>query len=67
MFGNNFYFLFSKTCFGEYKEKTIFLYFLNKKCGGAKTWALALGLSLTFYQQYVRLVRGEEIMGEPRN
>ena len=33
-------------------------------CGGAKTWALALGLSLTFYQQYVR---GEEIMGEPRN
>ena len=33
-------------------------------CGGAKTWALALGLSPTFYQQYVR---GEEIMGEPRN
>ena len=31
MFGNSFYFLFSKTCFGEYKEKTIFLYFLNKK------------------------------------
>ena len=28
------------------------------------TWALALGLSPTFYQQYVR---GEEIMGEPRN
>ena len=27
MFGNNFYFLFSKTCFWEYKEKTIFLYF----------------------------------------
>ena len=23
MFGNNFYFLFSKTCFWEYKEKTI--------------------------------------------
>ena len=31
MFGNGFYFLFSKTCFGEYKEKIIFLYFLNKK------------------------------------
>ena len=27
MFGNNFCFLFSKTCFEEYKEKTIFLYF----------------------------------------
>ena len=26
MFGNSFYFLFSKTCFGEYKEKPIFLY-----------------------------------------
>ena len=34
------------------------------KCGGTKTWALALGLSLAFYQQYVR---GEEIMGEPHN
>ena len=34
MFGNSFYFLFSKTCFGEYKEKTIFLYFLNKKMFG---------------------------------
>ena len=33
-------------------------------CGGAKTWAFALGLSPTFYQQYVR---GEEIVGEPRN
>ena len=31
IFDNSFYFLFSKTCFGEYKEKTIFLYFLNKK------------------------------------
>ena len=31
MFGNRFCFLFSKTCFWEYKEKTIFLYFLNKK------------------------------------
>ena len=31
MFGNNFCFLFSKTCFLEYKEKTIFLYFLNQK------------------------------------
>ena len=33
MFDNSFYFLFSKTCFGEYKEtkKTIFLYFLNQK------------------------------------
>ena len=38
--------------------------FLNYKCGGAKTWALALGLSPTFYQQYVQ---GEEIMGKPRN
>ena len=27
MFGNSFCFLFSKTCFWEYKEKTIFLYF----------------------------------------
>ena len=31
MFGNSFCFLFSKTCFWEYKEKTIFLYFWNKK------------------------------------
>ena len=31
MFGNSFCFLFSKTCFGECKEKTIFLYFWNKK------------------------------------
>ena len=31
MFGNSFCFLFLKTCFLEYKEKTIFLYFLNKK------------------------------------
>ena len=30
MFGNIFCFLFSKTCFGEYKEKK-FLYFLNQK------------------------------------
>ena len=29
-------------------------------CGGAKTWALALGLSPTFYQQYAR---GEENHG----
>ena len=28
---NNFCFLFSKTCFWEYKEKTIFMYFLNQK------------------------------------
>ena len=33
-------------------------------CGGSKTWALAVGLSTTFYQQYVR---GEEIIREPRN
>ena len=32
MFGNSFYFLFLKTCFWEYKEKTIFfLYFWNQK------------------------------------
>ena len=31
MFGNSFCFLFSKTCFWKYKEKTIFLYFWNKK------------------------------------
>ena len=31
MFGNSFYLLFSKTCFWKYKEKTIFLYFLNQK------------------------------------
>ena len=31
VFGNGFYFLISKTCFWEYKEKTIFLYFWNKK------------------------------------
>ena len=31
LFGNSFCFLFSKTCFREYKEKTIFLYFWNKK------------------------------------
>ena len=27
IFGNSFCFIFSKTCFWEYKEKTIFLYF----------------------------------------
>ena len=37
---------------------------VERYCGGAKTWALALGLNPTFYQQYVR---GEEIMGEPRS
>ena len=31
MFGNSFCFLFSKTCFWEYKEKKIFLYFWNQK------------------------------------
>ena len=31
MFGNSFYFLFSKTCFWEYNEKPIFLYFWNQK------------------------------------
>ena len=31
MFGNNFYFLFSKTFFWEYKEKTNILYFQNQK------------------------------------
>ena len=31
MFDNSFYYLFSKTYFWEYKEKTIFLYFGNKK------------------------------------
>ena len=39
-------------------------YFYYYYSGGAKTWARALGLSPTFYQQYVR---GEEVMGEPRN
>ena len=44
----------------------VYLYWTHRflYCGGAKTWALALGLSLTFYQQYVR---GEEIMEELRN
>ena len=27
MFGNNFYFLFSKTCFGEYKKKKFYCIF----------------------------------------
>ena len=31
MFGNSFCFLFSKTYFREYKEKTIFLYSWNQK------------------------------------
>ena len=31
MFGNSFCFLFLKTYFWKYKEKTNFLYFLNKK------------------------------------
>ena len=34
MFGNRFCFLFSKTCFWEYKEKTIFLYFWIKNMFG---------------------------------
>ena len=33
-------------------------------CGGAKTWVFAVDLSTTFYQQ---CVRGEEIIGKPRN
>ena len=37
---------------------------LHDFCGGSKTWALAVGLSTTFYQQYVR---EEEIIREPRN
>ena len=36
----------------------------NEFCGGAKTWALAVGLSTTFYQQ---CIRGEEIIWKPRN
>ena len=31
MFGNSFCFLFSKTCFWEYKEKTIFFFFVFLK------------------------------------
>ena len=31
MFNNSFCFLFWKTCFEEYKEKAIFLFFWNKK------------------------------------
>ena len=31
MFGNIFFFLFSKTCSWEYKEKKNFLYFWNQK------------------------------------
>ena len=31
MFGNSFCFLFSKTCFWEYKEKTNFFVFLKSK------------------------------------
>ena len=31
---------------------------------GSKTWALAVGLSTILYQQ---CVRGEEIIGKPRN
>ena len=34
MFGNSFCFLFSKTCFGECKEKKIFLYFEIKNMFG---------------------------------
>ena len=38
--------------------------FYIEYCGGAETWALAVGLSTTFYQQYVR---GEKIIGKPRD
>ena len=31
---------------------------------GSKTWAHVVGLDTTFHQQYVR---GEEIIGKPRN
>ena len=53
----------------NYETLLIFVYFLIlcdgqstpnsciRSCGGAKTWALAVGLSTTFYQQ---CVRGEE-------
>ena len=39
-------------------------FMVKEKCGGSKTWALAVGVSTTFYQQYVR---GEETIREPRN
>ena len=39
MFGNSFCFLFSKTCFWEYKEKNNFLYsFLKKKIENTKIY-----------------------------
>ena len=47
MFDNNFYFLFSKTCFGEYKEKTIFLYFLNKK----HVWLVEIKKKKKFFEE----------------
>ena len=36
----------------------------NIQMWGSKTWAHVMGLGTTFPQQYVR---GEEIIGKPRN
>ena len=47
MFGNSFCFLFSKTCFWEYKEKTIFLYFLNQK----HVWFVEIKKKKKFFEE----------------
>ena len=47
MFSNRFCFLFSKTCFWEYKEKTIFLYFLNQK----HVWFVEIKKKKMFFEE----------------
>ena len=36
MFGNSFYFLFSQTCFGEYKEKKFYIFEIKNMFGQLK-------------------------------
>ena len=53
MFGNSFCFLFSKTCFWEYKEKTIFLYFWNKK----HVWFVEIKKKKQFFEKKIENIK----------
>ena len=53
MFGNSFCFLFSKTCFWEYKEKTIFLYFWNQK----HVWLVEIKKYIYFWRKKLKILK----------
>ena len=54
MFGNRFCFLFSKTCFGKCKEKTIFLYFWNQK----HVWLVKIKKKIVFLKKKIPINEG---------